>query len=188
MKDELLPNSPNRTVNTASCENQSNEEDLRSGDKDENENEYEAVDADCPDSPETPLMQVSDASEFKIEDVRGSIANLSESPSPLQMYGLEASGDGTGYLDSNGNCDNKKPKESPIFFKDGNELNEPNDAASEALETDKNPGFAGSIQNILYCDLCDTAFISEEFVLEHIRKYHRILKKDWKQFVSDHCL
>ena len=144
-----------------------------------NENVYEADDANCPDSPdspdspETPLMQVSDASEFKIEDVRGSIANLSESPSPLL---------------NDGNRDNKGPKQSPIFFKDGNEQIEPNDAATEALETDKTPGFAGSIQNILYCDLCDTAFISEEFVLEHIRKYHRILKKDWKQFVSDHCL
>ena len=167
VKDELMPNSPNRTVNAASCENQSNEEDLNS-DKDENENECEADDADSPDSPETPLMQVSDASEFKIEDVRGSIANLSESPSPLL---------------NDGNCDNKRPEESPIFFKD-----EQNDAPTEALKIDKNPGFAGSIQNILYCDLCDTAFISEEFVLEHIRKYHRILKKDWKQFVSDHCL
>ena len=178
MKDELLPNSP---VNTASCENHSNEEDL-SGDKDENENVHDADDADCPDSPETLLMQVSDASEFKIEDVRGSITNLSESPSPLQVCGLEASGGGADSL-SNGNCDNKRPEVSPIFFKD-----EQNDTATEALETDKNPGFAGSIQNILYCDLCDTAFISDEFVLEHIRKYHRILKKDWKQFVSDHCL
>ena len=50
------------------------------------------------------------------------------------------------------------------------------------------PGFAGSIQNIFYCDLCDIAFISEEFVIDHIRKYHKILKKDLKQFVTDHCL
>ena len=63
---------------------------------------------------------------------------------------------------------------------------------SEDLETETSapdlPGFAGSIQNIFYCDLCDIAFISEEFVTEHIRKYHKILKKDLKQFVSDHCL
>ena len=58
--------------------------------------------------------------------------------------------------------------------------------SGESLETD--PRFAGSIQNIFYCDLCDIAFISEEFVTEHIRKYHKILKKDFKQFVSDHCL
>ena len=50
------------------------------------------------------------------------------------------------------------------------------------------PGFAGSVQNIFYCDLCNTAFITEEFVIDHIRKYHKILKRDWKPYVSDHCV
>ena len=60
------------------------------------------------------------------------------------------------------------------------------DVSGENLEVE--PGFAGSIQNIFYCDLCDIAFISKEFVTDHIRKYHKILKKDFKQFVTDHCL
>ena len=60
------------------------------------------------------------------------------------------------------------------------------DVSRENLKNE--PGYPGSIQNIFYCDLCDIAFISEDFVTEHIRKHHKILKKDLKQFVTNHCL
>ena len=133
-------------------------------DKDVNENEH---------------REVPDTLEFKIESVRGSIAEL-ESPSPLQMNNHKNTGD------ANGNGDKSNEKS---ITKDSDESNTADlEDVSDKNPVVQNPGFVGSIQNIFYCDLCDTAFISEEFVIEHIRKYHKVLKRNWKQFVSDHCL
>ena len=166
-KDELWTNQ-NRAVialiPTSSRQVESDDEDS-SVDKGVNENEH---------------REVPDTLEFKIESVRGSIGEL-ESPPPLQMNNHKNTGD----ADGNGD----KSNETSIS-KDPND-NESNTALEDISDKNpvvQNPGFVGSIQNIFYCDLCDTAFISEEFVIEHIRKYHKVFKRNWKQFVSDHCL
>ena len=51
---------------------------------------------------------------------------------------------------------------------------------SEKVEQKEAIDFLGAIFQVYYCDLCDTAFLSEDYVERHLQNYHRFLKNDTK--------
>ena len=63
-----------------------------------------------------------------------------------------------------------KPQKESNDFKNHNE----EQRQQEAID------FIGAIFQVYYCDLCDTAFVSEDYVARHLQSYHRFLKNDTK--------
>ena len=43
--------------------------------------------------------------------------------------------------------------------------------------------FKGKISKVFQCDMCDTNFTTKDYVIEHLKNYHKYMKSNYEDFI-----